>query len=101
MNDRIIPRLRAELAFRGLSARQLAARIGVTQSYMAARMSGEVEFRTGDLEKIAEALEIEVHQLLPDVPTRAERIAAGVTAVEKYRAGKPAFADEPTPGGAR
>lgn len=65
LNDHIIPRIRAELGFQGLSARELARRIGVTQSYLAARMSGDVEFRTGDLEKIAAALEVPVSKFIP------------------------------------
>lgn len=72
LNDHIIPRIRAELGYQGLSARELARRIGVTQSYLAARMSGDVEFRTGDLEKIAEALSVPVSKFIPDaVPVRA------------------------------
>lgn len=66
LNDHIIPRIRAELGYQGLSARELARRIGVTQSYLAARMSGDVEFRTGDLEKIAEALSVPVSKFIPD-----------------------------------
>lgn len=72
LNDHIIPRIRAELGYQGLSARELARRIGVNQSYLAARMCGDVELRTGDLEKIADALGVPVSKLLPDAtPARA------------------------------
>lgn len=70
-NDLTAAKLRAELAYRRLSARELARRIGVSQSYLAARMSGAVDFRTGDLERIAIALDVPVTTLLPDVERAA------------------------------
>lgn len=72
LNDHIIPKIRAELENQGISARELARRIDVTQSYLWARMNGDVEFRTGDLEKIADALGVPVSKFMPDTtPARA------------------------------
>lgn len=46
----------------------MASKIGMSQSAMSARISGAVDFRIGELEAIAAALDVPVTQLLPTPP---------------------------------
>lgn len=58
----------AEMVRQGISQRALARRLGVPQPYLWSRLSrsdkAKVEFTTGELEKVAEALGVPVAQLL-------------------------------------
>ncbi|NYD36766.1 hypothetical protein [Actinomycetospora corticicola] len=52
--------VRAELARQGLSARAMNARLGWGLHHLTRRLSGEVEFRSSELEAIASELGIPV-----------------------------------------
>lgn len=57
--------VRVLLARRRLSASKLAKAMGVSQTYVWRRLSGETAFDLDDLEKIADILEVDVGDLLP------------------------------------
>jgi len=64
--DSIRRKVRAELAYREISGRQLCTLIGMSQSALAARLSGHVEFRISELQTIADAIEVPLSRFLPD-----------------------------------
>ena len=64
LSERVTEEVRAVLARRRVSATELARRMGVTQSYLARRMTGVQPLDLNDLDKIALALEIEAIDLL-------------------------------------
>jgi transcriptional regulator with XRE-family HTH domain len=68
--DRIINAVQVALDVKGVSGSELARRLGVSQTYVWRRMTGEVSFSIDDLDRVAQALGISVEQLLP------ERVAA-------------------------
>ena len=61
----IAERVRGAMAERRITGAELARRLEVTQPYMSRRLTGEVEFRYSDLERIAEALDVPLSRLLP------------------------------------
>jgi len=61
-------RVRAAIDDAGISAAEIARRVGKTQSYIARRMSGEVAFSAPDLISISVAAGVALQALLPDVP---------------------------------
>lgn len=65
LGPQVAEEVRVWLARRRLSATELARRIGVTQSYLARRMSGAQPFDITDLGRIAHALDVLVGDLLP------------------------------------
>jgi transcriptional regulator with XRE-family HTH domain len=62
--------LRAEMARQSIDQRTLAARIGVSQTWVQYRTSGRVVCDVEDLARLAEALDVPVSTFLP-----AERAA--------------------------
>ena len=58
--DDVAAEVRAELARRMISGREVGRALGWTQYYIAARLRGGIEFSLSDLEKIAEYLEVPV-----------------------------------------
>jgi DNA-binding Xre family transcriptional regulator len=57
--------IRVLLARKRISAAELARRTGIKQSTMSRRMTGETAFDMDDLELIADALDVEVTDLMP------------------------------------
>lgn len=57
--------VRALLGRRRISATELARRLGVSQTYVWRRLSGETAFDLDDLEKIAAVLNVEAVELMP------------------------------------
>ena len=56
--------VRAALARKGLRQWELAVSLGWSQVMLSRRMSGRVAWSTADLEQIAAALDIPLHQLV-------------------------------------
>jgi len=65
LNDDVASEIRAWLGRRRLTGRQLAARIGASQTWVATRVRGEQEMTLADLERIAEGIGVDVYDLLP------------------------------------
>lgn len=68
--ETVADRVRAAMAERKISGVALANLLGVRQPYLSRRLTGEVDFRVGELERIAETLNVPVTQFLP-APARA------------------------------
>jgi transcriptional regulator with XRE-family HTH domain len=64
---RLTANVRAELARRGISHRDAAQALGLTQSAASRRMRGDVEFSLSEVEQLAALLEIPVTELLGEV----------------------------------
>jgi len=62
---RIARRIRAELAERGLTQTDLAARLGWQQQKLNRRLTGAVAIDAAELEQVAAALGVPVSQLIP------------------------------------
>jgi transcriptional regulator with XRE-family HTH domain len=69
--------VRALMARRRMSGRQLAASLGVSPSWVSYRLTGQQPIDINDLHLIAKALGVGVHDLLPppEVAARAQAIA--------------------------
>lgn len=67
--------IRALMARRRMSGRQLAAQLGVSPSWVSYRLTGTQPIDINDMSLIAKALEVGVHDLLPppDVAAKAVR----------------------------
>jgi transcriptional regulator with XRE-family HTH domain len=61
--------VRAELARRNISGRQLGRDLGWYPNYVSRRTSGAVEFRVDELHRVADYLGIPVGALLDPAPT--------------------------------
>lgn len=64
-DDQISELVRAALAENGMSASEMARRIGVTQPYMARRLGGDVPWRINELTAVADALGVPLAKFLP------------------------------------
>lgn len=64
LHDRAVEQIKTLLLRRGMSARDLAAKIGVKQAYISRRMTGEVPLNLDEIEAIATALGVDVLDLL-------------------------------------
>lgn len=62
--DRVILRLRIEMAKRNLTTTELAARVGVSDMWLSRRLRGKTEIHVGDLDRLARALGVSVDELL-------------------------------------
>lgn len=71
LNKLVASEIRAWLGRRQLTGRQLAAKLGASQTWTATRLRGEQEITLTDLERIAAALGVEVATLLP-APARKD-----------------------------
>jgi transcriptional regulator with XRE-family HTH domain len=63
--ERVTLAVRAEARRKGVSQRWIAERLGLSQAQVWERMRGVVEWRTGELDRLAAALEVDVAALLP------------------------------------
>lgn len=55
--------VRRYCAEQGISGRELARRLGTTAPYVARRLAGEVEFSATDLQRVSDALGVQVSAL--------------------------------------
>ncbi|WP_080512504.1 helix-turn-helix domain-containing protein [Rhodococcus opacus] len=69
--ERVTTNVRAELARRGLTQRDLAQALDITQQAASRRMLGRVQFSVEDLGKVADLLGIAPEHLLADHSTAA------------------------------
>ena len=58
--------LRAELARNGLSQREMAEHLGLSQGSVSSRMRGEIDFGVAEIIAVAEWLDVPVSALIPD-----------------------------------
>jgi transcriptional regulator with XRE-family HTH domain len=65
LSDSVAEEIRAMLARRRISGRQLAEKMGVSRSWISYRLTGSQEIGLNDLERIADALGVDVFDLLP------------------------------------
>lgn len=63
---RVAAEVRAELARQKVSQETLCQRIGMSQSTLSRRITGDYPFDTTELAKIAEALGVTVTRFMPD-----------------------------------
>src|SRR5690554_4433352 len=65
LSERVAEEIRAMLARRRVSGRELARRLGVSSPWVSNRLTGHLEIGLDELQRIADALEVEVADLLP------------------------------------
>ena len=65
MSDRVAEEVRVMLARRRMSGRELARKLEVSPNWVSLRTSGSQPIDLNDLERIADALEVEIVDLLP------------------------------------
>ena len=64
VNESASAEIREEMRRQKLSQLELAGRIGWAQSQLSKRLTGVVPFRADELERIADALGVPLHQLM-------------------------------------
>lgn len=79
LSERVAEEIRALIARRRKSGRQLAAELGVSQTWMSTRLNGATPIDLNDLEKIATILNVEVSDLLPRNTEGRVVVSAGTT----------------------
>ena len=65
LNDRVAEEIRVILARKRLTATELARKSGMTQRSISRRITSEKAIDMHDLERIARALDVDIHDLLP------------------------------------
>lgn len=60
--------VRAEMARRGVKQAELAGELGMSQSMLSYRLSGQVVFNVDELARVAAVLEVPVATLLDEQP---------------------------------
>jgi transcriptional regulator with XRE-family HTH domain len=65
VSEGVAEELRALLARRQISGKQLAAHLGISQFAVSRRLRGETPFTVDELTAIAEFLGVSLHDLLP------------------------------------
>jgi len=93
LSQMIAEEIRALMARRRMSGRQLAGQLGVSPSWVSYRLTGAQPIDVNDLSGIAKALGVGVHDLLPPPEKAAE--AAGPSTTFWY----PPVADRPARAG--
>lgn len=66
--ERVAAEVRAELARQRVSQETFSQRIGMSQSTLSRRLTGEIPFDTTELARVAEALGVPVSQFTQFVP---------------------------------
>jgi transcriptional regulator with XRE-family HTH domain len=74
LSAQVAEEIRAMLARRRVSGRELARRLAVSSPWVSNRLTGHQEIGLNDLERIADALDVEVAELLPLDDQPAERV---------------------------
>lgn len=70
LSDHVAGEIRAILARRRITGRQLAVRLKVSRSWVSYRLTGTTEIGLNDLQRIAAALDIDATDLLPKTVRR-------------------------------
>jgi DNA-binding transcriptional regulator YdaS (Cro superfamily) len=65
LSERVAEEIRALLARRRVTGRELARRLSVSSPWVSQRLTGHTEIGVNDLERIATALDVEITALLP------------------------------------
>jgi transcriptional regulator with XRE-family HTH domain len=65
LNQRVAEEIRVLLARRRLTATELARMTGMTQRSISRRITGEKKIDVDDLQRIADALDVDLYDLLP------------------------------------
>jgi transcriptional regulator with XRE-family HTH domain len=65
LSDYVAGEIRAMIGRKRTSGRELAGRLGVSRSWVSYRLTGNTEITLNDLERIADALDVEITALLP------------------------------------
>lgn len=65
LTDRVAAEVRAEMARRRMTQRQLAEIMGISQPQVMQRLTGKLGFRLAELEHLAKALDVPVARFLP------------------------------------
>jgi transcriptional regulator with XRE-family HTH domain len=94
LSARVAEEIRAMLARRRVSGRELARRLAVSSPWVSNRLTGHQEIGLNDLERIADALSVEVTELLPLADQPAERV---LTRRRRLPASYPIAAGQATP----
>lgn len=63
--EHVAREVRSEMLAQGMSQRQLAAHLGLSQPQITKRLNGAIEFRPSELERAAEVLGVPVTKFLP------------------------------------
>lgn len=69
LSERVAEEIRALLARKRVTGRELSRRLGVSSPWVSQRLTGATEIGLNDLERIARALDVEIAALLP-APSR-------------------------------
>ena len=64
LNESVSAEIRAEMARQSITQSELARRVSWAQSQLSKRLNGVVFFRADELERIADALGVPLHQLM-------------------------------------
>jgi transcriptional regulator with XRE-family HTH domain len=89
LSDLVAEEIRALLARRRMSGRQLAAQLGVSPSWVSYRLTGTQEIGVNDMQQIADALDVSVLQLIPANPSVSDDL--------NPRLSRPGRKDDPKP----
>jgi transcriptional regulator with XRE-family HTH domain len=102
LREHVAEEVRVALARRRMSASRLAKELGVSQTYVWRRLSGETAFDLDDLEKIAKVLRVSIVDLLPKASTTVTEAKPDTHAGSLTRGRPPGRADRSVrPGGVR
>lgn len=88
MSDRVAEEVRAQLARKRITGRELARRLNVSHSWVNYRLTGTQEIGLNDLERIAAALGVDVAELLPLGP-RSQTTGRSFAPAERPRDNRP------------
>lgn len=103
LSARVAEEIRVAMTRRRISGRQLAAKLGMSQTWLASRLNGVTPIDLNDLERIADILNVEVTDLLPvRKPSEGRLITTVRDAVDQAgvsNAGKMRTPDRPRPFG--
>lgn len=72
LSEKVADEIRVALVRRRMSAKRLAEAVGVSQSAMSARLTGTTPIDLDELERIAQALEVDLADLLPHTAAAPE-----------------------------
>lgn len=91
LSDYAAGEIRAILARRQLTGKELAQQIGVSRSWISYRLTGTTEIGLNDLQQIAAALEVDISALLPiarsqDIKIRSGRVTGRPRSTAKLHA---------------